>query len=304
MTFAIPPDFDRHLDRTRRAIDALIQHKVITSFNSRELKTWLKNFTSDLDLYLASQLLDSLVIRSSKMIESMCCNAVEHNVMKLTRELQLWKTGEYNTTLKRIVDGDKTLPFRFVVIEGFGERPAKSAAEVFRFYTRSGSIHKDLAIQPKRIQEQPDHIKLLIMLDDFSGTGTQFCTFCEEFKLRNHSSRFEFAYVPLMAHKSAYTKISTKAPFVQFCPAEILSDKHDFFCESKLQPSIWMRDEFNLVEDVKSHYFNLLKSKGVETCDRKKFNLNLAVGFDISTPNNTLNVFWTSQGSWKPLLKR
>lgn len=303
MTFVIPPDFDRHLDRTKRSIESLIQRHVITSFGSSELKTWLKNFSSDSDLYLASHLMDFLVIRSSKMLVSMCHNAVEHTIMGVMRELSLWKEGEYALTLNRIKSGDTTLPFRFVVIEGFGKVPAKSGAEVARFYTRSGSIHKSLLIQPKRINEQASHIKVLIMLDDFSGTGSQFCKFSKESELHKFSARFQFVFTPLMAHKIASQLINKDAPFVKFRPVETLSEKHNFFGESTLCSGAWIRDEFNLVEDVKNHYFNLLNSKGVNTTS-SEYDLGLAVGFDISTPNNTLNVFWTTQGSWKPLLKR
>lgn len=303
MTFIVPPNFDCHLDRTKRAIDALIQRNVISSFGSAELKIWLKNFDSDLDLYLASQLLDSLIIRSSKMLESMCHNAIEHTVMGLLREKCLWCEGQYDSTLRRIANGDTTLPFRFVVIEDFGEKPAKSGSELFRFYSRSNAIHKDLGIQPKRIPKQPTHVKFLILLDDFSGTGTQFGKFYNEFKLANHLDRYKFVFVPLMAHKDACKKLERIAPSVMFRPVEVLSDKHNFFCESSYQSGIWARDKFNLVDDVRNHYVALLKRKGVVDCF-SHFDLNLAVGFDISTPNNTLKAFWTNHGSWKPLLKR
>lgn len=303
MTFSIPLNFDRHLGRTKRAIEELIKHKVITSFDSSDLKTWLKNFETDLDRYLASQLLDFLVIRSNKMLESMCRNAVEHTVMGLLRELKFWKNGEYEATLQRIVRGDRSLPFRFVVIEDFGNVPAKSGSEVFRIYKRSNAIHKDLAIRHQKIQEQSEQVKLFILLDDFSGTGTQFCKFSKEIDLQKHSTRFVFAFVPLMAHNGAYKKISEEFPFVKFYPVETLSDKHNFFSETSLNSGIWSRDKVSRVEDVKQHYFNLLKKNQAESSP-SAYNLNLAVGFDISTPNNTLKIFWTDKGTWKPLLKR
>lgn len=106
-----------------------------------------------------------------------------------------------------------------------------------------------------------------------------------------------------MAHRDAHKQISKKVPFVKFYPVETLSDKHNFFCGSSLNSDIWLRDEFNLVEDVKNHYYTLLEKKGVVTRG-SSYTLNLAVGFDIATPNNTLNAFWTDQGSWKPLLRR
>lgn len=302
MTFSIPPNFDKHLDRTKRAFDALIHRKVITAFDTRDLKTWLKNFESDEDLYLASHLLDFLVIRSSDMIASMCRNAVEQTIMSLLRADGYWKSGEYDSILKRISSGDESLPFRFVIIEDFGENPAKSAAELFRIYNRADAINKKLGIQAKRIPEQEEHIKLLILIDDFCGTGTQFCKFSKEHGLSNFSDRFSFAFVPLIAHKDADAKINEAASFVKFCPVEILSDTHNFFSKCSPDSDLWARDKFNSVDDVKQHYNKLLKSKGVN--NSSNFNLNLAIGFDISTPNNTLSAYWTNKGTWKPILKR
>jgi hypothetical protein len=303
MAFSIPPHYDRHLDRTKRAIEALIQRQVITSFDSSDLKTWLKNFDTDTDRYLASQLLDFMNIRSNKMIESMCHNAVEHTIMGLLRELEFWIKGDYESVLNKIKIGDKTLPFRFVVMDDFGKIPAKSGGQVFRLYSRSSAIHKNLAIQHKRISEQPGHVNLLIVLDDFSGTGTQFCDFCNEISLSTHTGRFKFAFIPLMAHQIAYEKINREVPFVTFRPVETLTEKHNFFGESSKSHGLWIRDEYNSVADVRQHYSDLLRNKNALHGDLP-YSLNLAIGFDISTPNNTLNMFWTNQGTWKPLLKR
>lgn len=303
MTFIVPPMFDKHLNRTKRAISALIQRQVITAFDMKRLNTWLKNFKSEEDLYLASHLLDFLVIRSSKMIESMCRNSVEKTIMQLLRRDNYWVAGEYDSMLARVKKGDKSLPFRFVAVEDFGVRPAKSGAELFRIYHRAKAIHKDLGIQPKKICDQRDEIKLLIFLDDFCGTGKQFTSeFCEEYKLKDYKSRFSLAYVPLIAHHNSHILVNDKAGYINFSPVETLSEAHDFFCKLTPGSDLWARDKANTVDDVKAHYNNLLKANGVSV--KNDYNLNLAIGFDISTPNNTLKAYWSDQGAWEYLLKR
>ena len=68
------------------------------------------------------------------------------------------------------------------------------------------------------------------------------------------------------------------------------------------QSGIWQVDESNTVDDAKAFYNNLAIRNNIPKST--KYSLELALGFEFSTPNNALSMLWASSGQWTALLKR
>ncbi len=123
-----------------------------------------------------------------------------------------------------------------------------------------------------------------------------------------HEKKIEFIYIPFMAHLKGIARLQRDCPNLHVHPLETLDIQHDFFhsAESDVEPKLWFKDKVNTVDDVKFFYKTILKNYGIETNtpfgDGK---LGLTIYTCLSSPNNSLNIFYTDKSPmWVPLLVR
>lgn len=304
MSFEIPPGKERFFSDTKQKIEALIRKNILYGIKHYELQGWLNNFTSPRSLYLAAHLLDAFIYRSPDMLKSMRRHMLE---MQLSSALQ--RSGyEIPVTvddfLGSLREGHHTLPVRFVSMDGgFDKTPGKSGAALLRNFREDGLINKSITIRPEKVVALPKHVDWLVLVDDFVGTGKQADKFFKYYGVRQWAESRNVIFLSFMAHTVGVNKIATDCAYVDFDCAEVLSSSHGFFAP-RSGGTMWGRDEYNSIKDVKDFYYNeVLLSKGV-LLPQSEFDLDLTVAFNRTIPNNTLAAYWTSKGQWCPLINR
>jgi hypothetical protein len=309
--FVVPENFSNFATQVRRRFEMLLKNRVITGVEIIELRQWWRNFDSEEELYLAAHLLDSLVYRTNAMLDS-SSHHVLHMILPNALE-RLGKNRWDNLThfLKLIRSGNKTLKIRFLAVEGkFLETngtltlpAAKSGPTLLRTFARATSVPDSLLIQPDGIHTLDKDIDILIFIDDCLGTGEQFLKFAGAYELEIQSKNRTLIYIPYVAHIEGVAKLKKHLPNLIVCPIELLGPGTDFFSGHCENPALWHRDNTNTAKSVEDFYIEFLKRKGIKN-PISKFCLNLSLAFEISTPNNTLKAFYSTEGDWNRLFVR
>lgn len=267
-----------------------------------QLRSWITNFKTREEKYLCAHLLDSLMYRSERMSESLCRHAIEST---LPNSLHIYpeNLGNWLNDLQSS-RGSRIL---FVAVEGVknGERQtAKSGQIVLRQYDRSGVVHKnhfvDVASLMQKIENED--VGTVVYIDDFCGTGKQFCDFYSHYELQNIPNDIEQMYIPLCCYEDGRSEVNKKNSNVNVHPVELLTRDNKFFCEKN---GTFRGDNLNSIYTAKAYYKELLSYHGIRLKEPFGFgSLELTYAFKMSTPNNILPIFYTNKGSWKPLLVR
>lgn len=303
MSFEIPPGKERFFIDVRQKIDLLIGLGVLSGIKKYELQSWLNNFECDRGSYLAAHLLDTFIYRAPDMLKSMRRHMIEMQLATALQRSQYTPPMCMVDFISELRTGNKKIPIRFVAIDGdFETTPGKSGAVLVRDFRQDGLINKSIIIRPQDVSNLPRHVKWLVMLDDFVGTGSQADKFFKFYDVALWAKKYNIILLSFMAHEDGIKKITEDHPYVLFDCAEVLASSHSFFSPS-LTSGLWSRDGYNRVEDVRDFYRNVLELKGVNY-QPTEFDLELTISFSRTIPNNTLKAYWTSQGSWIPLINR
>ncbi|MEW4951541.1 phosphoribosyltransferase-like protein [Pseudomonas asiatica] len=304
MSFEIPPGKERFFIETKSKVDSLIRKNIFDGIKSYHLQAWINNFEDERALYLSAHLLDSLIYRSPDMLKSMRRHMLEMQLVSILNESDYPPPVTIQRFFSALSSGDRSVPIRFVAVDGqFEKAPAKSGAALIRDMRQDGLVHKNLTIRPENVEMIPKHVKWLVLLDDFVGTGSQVRKFIAYYDVEKWSIGRTIVLLSFMAHSDGVTNISRDFPFLKFSASEVVSEKNGFFSVSANNSGAWVKDDYNSVADACGFYNDLLTSKGI-SLPGAGYSLDLTVAFSRTIPNNTLSAYWTSQGSWNPLIVR
>lgn len=145
--------------------------------------------------------------------------------------------------------------------------------------------------------------KLVVFIDDFSGSGFQFLKFLRQNPIDQFKGQANFLYAPLCAHQDAIDRIEKETPQVRVIPIDILTKQHNFFYEC--ENGFFRGDKTNSSESAKIFYEELLQ----QTTNKKYLfgmnNQSLTYSFFFSTPNNNIKALYHDEpNSWKRLTFR
>jgi hypothetical protein len=146
-------------------------------------------------------------------------------------------------------------------------------------------------------------IKCFLFIDDFLGTGEQFCDFAQYFKLSASLRDCYAVYAPLVAHKAGVAEAEKCVPGLRIVAAEVIDDSYSLFSEE----SPWFGDGVNSPRVAREFYEGLL-ARAQFPIKREALRgygkLSLAYAFSHATPDNCLPIIWSEGRDWKPLLER
>lgn len=150
----------------------------------------------------------------------------------------------------------------------------------------------------------------LLFVDDFVGSGNQFCDTWERFHtiaptvsvsfqraMQKHT--FPAYYCPVISTIPGKQKISKRAPEVTLSPAHLIDETYSVFSNST---PIWP-------EHLRSNAEAFLRSAstraGITSNWRGFHNLGLLIAFqDGGPPDATLPLIYHESSHWKPLVRR
>ena len=301
MSLIIPDTHHRLFEDVERRFRQLLRKNVVTGIDETRFDNWLANFWTDADRYLAARILDGLTYRSNAMV----CSSIDH-LLQCILPLELRRVGLHfdsvDALLAALEDPGDGFPIRFVAVDGaYESEPGKSGAVVIRLFRRHARIHKKLTCRPDGLGTLPGTVKCLVFVDDMVGTGRQFVSFAKTHQLTTFAPRLALLYAPLMAFDAGILTIERDVGVVAVRPVETIDARHAFYRESS-KPGVWGADEVNTVADVRAHVLGLVADRGIPTSTRHS--LDLVLGFEHATPNNSLPLLWARSPTWAPLLIR
>lgn len=301
MAFHVPPAHEGLYDQVVSRFRMLLRRHVITGITDIRLNLWLKNFVSLDEQYLAARVLDNLSYRSQAMVTS----AIQHvHECMLPCELRRRGIGDFANVdefVESLRSGDATHPVRFVAVDGGQDTPGKSGPVIIRQFQRDG-VAKALTCKPENLAALPAAVKCLVFVDDMLGTGRQFAGFVETYKLNTYAGTHAIIYCPLIAHKKGLEKLTTRFPWLTLLPVEVFDAAHQFYRAGEKDPTLWAIDGVNRLDDVRGFVKTLCEKRNIPATTQHS--LNLLLGFEHATPNNSLPLLYAESPQWNFLLKR
>lgn len=293
--------FDEVLERFR----VLLRKRIITGVDETVLDQWIGNFITEEERYFAACILNRLVFRSQAMIDSAIDHCLQCVLPTFLRKNSIFPHEDIEGFLYALKTADTKYPIRFVGVDGDKAcDTGKSGVLIIREYKRHANINKQLTCRPDKLSELADDVQCIVFVDDMLGTGKQFIAFSKAHSLDELAAKknIKMVYCPLVAYSKGLEKLRQKCPWLTVFPVEVLDEQHRFFCGSTKSPELWQVDEYNTVLDVKSFFNNLAGKHGLPRLNQ--YNLDLVLGFEHSTPNNSLPLLWSNSEKWTALLKR
>lgn len=304
MSFFVPVKHLGLFDDVTQRFRGLIRKQVISSIDEMRLDAWLGNFVSDEDRYLAAHILNGLIFRSKAMIESSFDQLLQ---CVLPSQLHKWDCyghkyiEDFLASLRADDDGH---PVRFVAVDltCATDEPGKSGVHLIRQFRQHIRVSKKLLCRPENVSKLPDTVKVLVFIDDIVGTGKQFAKFSQFHNLEAQAAKRKLFFSPLIAYQDGLDKLAAQHPWLTIKPIEIFNSEHCFCCPCSSDQTLWALDEENRVADVQTHIKKIARAGAIP--GTTKYGLDLLIGFEHATPNNTLPMLWADSDKWRPLFNR
>lgn len=305
MALKIPEERITFFDDVTQRFRQLLHKNIISGIDPIRLNNWLANYRTPEDKYIAGHLINGLTYRSNAMVKSSLDHLVHcelPGVLRACGALALSDLEAFDDALTR---GGEDSPIRFVAVDGaFEKQPGKSGSVMIRQFRRYLNVSKALLCRPERLLAEPlpERVKALIFIDDLVGTGEQFVTFADHYKLAEQAKNRTLIYCPLMAFDAGLARLAKKLQWLQVLPVETLDQSHQFFRTLKDDPTVWGVDKINKVQDVRDHIADLCRRNAIPP--KTKHCLDLLVAFEHAAPNNSVPMLSLKSAQWQPLFDR
>lgn len=293
MAFKLPSNHQQLYVEVYDRCLALIDLGYWTRIDKSILDDWLDNFTNEEEKFFASQILFHFKFRNNKAITSMFNQIIQVLLPQKLEELNIYKINSISEWEKTLSTGNKDLfelPFRFSTINKKGAI-GESGDALFRLMAQKNILNKKLG---RFIDSIKPECKVVILIDDITGSGGQFIDFFNRYK--ESFNQFEYIiYAPLVAHIEAIDKLTNLDNRIHIITSEILKKEESFYK---------IFDENNSNEEYIEFTNKIIKQKGLNI----KFpfgysNQAILYGLELSTPNNN-HSFIYHDIKWYPLIRR
>lgn len=268
---------------------------------------WLQNFRSAADKQLATSLLDSFLIISTKQCHAMVRSAF-HSLSASRGDIFSMSGEQYRGVWE---------DFRASTIVSFPARRRDPGGSGHLFVREFKTILPNPTGQLLESESAVNEIaardtsSTIVFVDDFSGSGNQFLeTWAEKFSnsqgLENSfaslaaTGKIDRAYfIPAIATWRARQQIKRFAPIVEVRPAHVLPPRYSAYerSTSLVPPRKWPALDAMLTRYSAAAGYSEAARYGYEDC-------GLALSFEHKTPDNTLPIFNGGPNrppTWRPL---
>jgi len=272
----------------------------IWPFEYERFTSWLANFDCKIEEYVVLQILDSLIVRSNDMAKTsysrlLSCDVRQHLISHAfikSLSIEKWKRHLLNGSLNNVM---RFSPVRQKSDEG------ESGSVIYRLMSEELDTNKysyAAAAKP---------IKVVILVDDFVGSGDQFKDFANEFELEEKLKNTHVIYCPLIGFECGISEIKESFPKLHILPGEIVrKDNSIFYGEDN---ALFKNDQKNTVKDIKLFWENMKIKYAPNMPNWFGYKeAALPIAFQWGCPNQTPALLYLNHSiavnNWKRLFSR
>lgn len=266
---------------------------------------WLGNFEKDEHRYIAAHILDRMTFRSEKMLEGAYKQFIASTFRERAQE-KLRVAIENVENWMRALRNDPRQELNNIVIcsvSKAGEH-GESGSHIIRILT-GDLFHENrvFSVDVEKLDSLEN--KLILIVDDFVGSGEQFDGFSEQSGLREAAKKNWIIYAPAVAYCKGIEQIFDKKYGIEIFPLEVIPESEQFF--SHAEGDKFFGDDINCESEVLKCYHEMRQldstfAKGA-WLGRKK--ASLCVAFQWGCPNQSLGVMWyRGTNGWRRLVRR
>ncbi|XTI73266.1 phosphoribosyltransferase-like protein [Acidithiobacillus sp. AC3] len=287
------------IEGAKRRVEQLIRQKVWQGIDQARFRSWFEQFESrDCEL-LGACLLDNLIFRSREQVESLIKAA-------MTSSELIGPKAQTDDEIVVALRGRKDPHVRLSPVIRLDQPPTKSGPYILRRLAKSLHLNEGWMSWPQRLCDEPVSVNMIILVDDFCGTGEQFSEFVKKtgfLEFMNSRSDCRIAYVTVAAHEKGMARIKELYPKIEIIAGEVLNNEHHFF-----DGNVIKRIKVDLVnERLKTDYDKIARE--VDLGGRRIGPMGfdgqaLSYAFEHGTPNNTLPIYWYQNEQWSSLVDR
>jgi hypothetical protein len=273
-----------------------------------EPEEWLKNFEPD-EFEVAIALLDGFAYYAPEVTKKILTSSFH----RLSIEVAAFSLS--NRERSRRWDEFRS---RVIVTYPTDERPG--ATDSGRSYLRKArtvlGIDTSQYMDPHEAlaAKLADSTKPLLFLDDFAGSGSQFCkTWRRPYPASGGVTSFQtiatdgmVAYIPTLCSHEAVHAILDCAPRLLLRPGHVLGEEYSVFHpQSIIWPSEELQSKSGYILRKASERAGIPLGDGSDPDDWCGFaGLGLAVAIDDTIPDACVTLLYWADNGWRPLFRR
>lgn len=293
MSFLLPQNHEQLYTEVLERCFCLINLNYWNRIDEHSLEKWLSNFTTDEEKFFAIQILFNFQYRNNKAMISMFKQIIQVLLPQKLEELGIYEIESIEKWEKILTTENNELfklPFRFSTINKKGSI-GESGDALFRLMAQKNIVNKKFG---RFIDSIKEDCKTVILIDDITGSGSQFINFFNRYK--SSFDKFDnIIYAPLVAHIDAITILKNLDNRIHLIPSEILTKDESFYS---------IIDENNANKEYIDFTKEIMKKQKLKITFPFGFSEQaILYGLDISTPNNNHSFIYHDK-KWNPLLRR
>jgi len=303
VSFSVLSEFDHLVGSVHDRVDCLVSTSLWDLDRSR-LNGWWAQFVTKEERFFAACLLDSLIYRSKEQF-SAGLRTLYHQPVRWAAASKV--PGDDDLDLVRLLRKPGPGLIRLTPVICDHDPPTKSGPLILRRAKKALGITEECMAWPWAVEQAIDreHVQVVIFVDDFLGTGNQFCEFIRTMMRGKLDTSVKWIYAPVVAHTDGLKKVNAEFPQITVVYAELLEPQHSFF-NSEYWPSV-SNGGISAI-DALAFYESFMRKHGLKGTLKAPLKgygeLSLCFGFEHATPDNTLPILWHNRSEWTNLLQR
>lgn len=266
---------------------------------------WLSNF-NETDLQYAELILNFFMYFPKPIVKKLVGSAIGNAGFYLKNKYPSWSNKDFRDNCW------------FSYVPGEQLNPTDSG-NLFLRYVRDFGIPQENILDYGTLlyRLQSDKGKVVILVDDFVGSGAQCdnawnCTYFmggSNLNLKDvaNTNSHTVIYTPLIINDLGRDRIQRKCPGLLVCPVHYLDDRYDLFSPNCI---CWLNNEnlYNNGTEMikrKSKEIGIPMSNPNDTTHFRGFgNQGLAIAFEHGAPDAIPAFFYWKDNGWTPLIKK
>jgi hypothetical protein len=272
----------------------------IWPFHYEQFTAWLNNFDCKIEEYVALQFLDNLIVRSKDMAKASYARLLHGPIRQYLEENTSINIETIPKWKEKLKNGTYSIDLRFCPVKLESDQ-GESGSTIYRMLSTLFDTNR---YSLTRAKKPP---KVIILIDDFIGSGKQFIDFATEFNLEDKIKRTKIIYCPLIGFEVGIKKISSIYPDLHVLPAEYILETDGLFFGD--DSTLFKNDQTNTILDVKNFLIKMNEKYAPNMPHWFGFELaGLPLAFEWGCPNQTPSLLYMMKShknrNWQPLFSR